>query len=718
MGSFYTQVDATEVELQQDKRVAQAVQTYNQEVKKEQAVIDALDMQFGWDFALELGKFGTAEEGFRMAGTQASKDAAAYIYNTFESFGYDPEYYEFPVVEWNYYGASLEVEGHEALSLPVVPFVNTPATPEGGLEAEVVYIGHGTKAELEGVDLTGKIALLDMDVDQMLWHNNAALQARLHGAEAVILYYTTYYGTDESGEAGFVGDWSGRRIDIPVLSIPQKYGKQLAKLAEEKTITATLSSNVTMNEDGTGRNVVTKIEGSKFPDEYVVVVAHHDAFYTSMQDDSLPVGMMMTLAKAMDEVGYQPERSLLFVTTDAEETGDIDTFYDWMMGSWRMINDKIQEWNGKIVNAHILEMIGMKGVEELGFRAPDIMYPFAMSVIDGYQPVGVPKDYLGVDNFITTSSDEWSFSYFGIPTTRTRNEVKADEVYHTALDNEAHADFDLFTDNVILQAKMLLRLDQAALLPYDLATIADKYILKLDEEVLAARGIDTSLQNAAVAFSKEADKLYTQSLQIKALYDQAQAKGKDLKLINEQLMTYNEAMRKVSETVIRGTQYVGLDQVLTQTEYYQNLPGIYEEAILSLKDGDGKTMLEDFDIDSDERGQYAQGYMEYMEYPVWINAYRECFEPESKSYKFNWVENILLKYYDIYQPLMSIQDKVEAGDTDFTYEIEALATVKNDVQRRLELACEEDTAMWEKAMTQLPVALSTTLIQTLNQLMQ
>ncbi|MEG1297175.1 MAG: hypothetical protein RSD02_12460, partial [Niameybacter sp.] len=262
------------------------------------------------------------------------------------------------------------------------------------------------------------------------------------------------------------------------------------------------------------------------------------------------------------------------------------------------------------------------------------------------------------------------------------------------------------------------RLDQAALLPYDLATIADKYILKLDEEVLAARGIDTSLQNAAVAFSKEADKLYTQSLQIKALYDQAQAKGKDLKLINEQLMTYNEAMRKVSETVIRGTQYVGLDQVLTQTEYYQNLPGIYEEAILSLKAGDGKTMLEDFDIDSDERGQYAQGYMEYMEYPVWINAYRECFEPESKSYKFNWVENILLKYYDIYQPLMSIQDKVEAGDTDFTYEIEALATVKNDVQRRLELACEEDTAMWEKAMTQLPVALSTTLIQTLNQLMQ
>ncbi|MGL4799650.1 MAG: M28 family peptidase [Cellulosilyticaceae bacterium] len=706
---------AQEVVLKQDTRVEMAVDAYSHQVDQEKEVLEALDMAYGWEFALQLGKFGTATDGsgFRMAGTSASKATSEYIYKAFESFGYEPAYYEFPIVEWHYENASMTVKGHEDLALPVVPFVNTPATPEGGLEGELVYIGNGTKEELEGVDLTGKIALIDMDVDKMLWHNNAALQARLHGAEAVVLYYTTYYGTDESGEAGFVGDWSGRRIDIPVLSIPQKYGKQLAIMTREEKVQVNLVSNVWMNEAGTGRNVLAKLEGQKYPDEYIVVNAHHDAFFTSMQDDSLPIGLMMTMAKAMAEVGYTPERSILFVSTDAEETGDIDTFYDWMMGAWRMVSDKIDEWGGKVVNAHILEMFGMKGSEELGFRAPDVMYPFAVSVTEGYQTVGTNQEHLGVDNFITTSSDEWVYSYYGIPTTRTRNEAKADEVYHTALDNEAHADFGIYEDNVNLQTMMIMRLAEAPLLPYDLATIGERYLGKLDGEVLASRGINENLEKAAKAFIKEADKLYEEAIHIKKLYTAAEKAGKDLKAIEQMLEDYNAKMRAVSEIVIRGTQYVGLDQVLTQTEYYQNLPMAYEEAIAYLKDGDAAGMLEHFDTDSDDMGQYAQGYMAYMEYPVWINAYRECFEPESKALKRNWTDGILLKYYDIYHVMESIQQKVEDPSATFTYEIEALATVLNDVQRRLTLACEEDEVMWQEAKGALPMEESQALLKAL-----
>lgn len=708
-------VNAQEVVLRQDIRVEQAIATYNRVGEKEQEVLDALDFQFGWDFALKLGEFGSAKDGsgFRLAGTEASQQTSAYIYETLESFGYEPEYYEFPITEWNFYEASLEIDGHKDLKLPVIPFANTPATKEDGLKAEIEYIGYGTKEELEGVDLTGKIALINMDVDQMLWHNNAALQARLHGAEAVVLYYTTYYGTDESGEAGFVGDWSGRRIDIPVLSIPQKYGKQLAELAEKETLTATLVSDVEMNESGTGRNVVTKIEGSKYPDEYVIVDAHHDAFFTSMQDDSMPVGLMMTMAKAMSEVGYTPERTLLLVSTDAEETGDIDTFYDWMMGSYLMLEDKIDEWSGKIVNAHILEMFGMKGAEELGFRAPDIMYPFAKSVIQDYIPKSVAVDQLDVDNFITTSSDEWAYSYFGMPTTRTRNESKADEVYHTALDNEAHADFDLFKDNVVLQTKMILRLDQMTMMPYDLATIGEKYVLALDQEALQARGIDTTLLDAAKAFIKDADKLYEQGIKIQELYNEAEGAGRDMAEVDKLIGTYNRQMREVSEKVIKGTQYVALDQVLTQTQYYQNLPGEFEEAINYLVVGDAEGMLENFDMDSDDMGQYAQHYMQFMEYPVWINAYRESFEPESKALKRNWTDGILLKYYDIYHPMESILEKSKMGNTHFNYEIEAFVTARNDAQKRLEIACKEDAKMWKAANKQLPMSLSNELLKKL-----
>lgn len=714
-----TGVGAKEVEVSQETRVQQAIEAYGHIVTKEQEVIDALDIQFGWDFAVELGKFGTAKNGsgFRMAGTEASKEAAAYIHETLESFGYEPEYYEFPVVEWVFEDASMKVEGYESLELEVVPFVNTPATPDGGLTGELVYIGNGTKEELEGVDLTGKIALIDMDVDKMLWHNNAALQARLHGAEAVVLYYTTYYGTDASGEAAFVGDWSGRSIDIPVMSISQKQGKELAEILQQEKLQVNLISDVSTNEKGTGRNVITKIEGSKYPDEYIIVDAHHDAFFTSMQDDSLPIGMMMTIAKAMAEVGYTPERTILLVSTDAEETGDTETFYDWMIGAWRMLNDKISEWDGKIVNAHILEMVGMKGAEELGFRAPDIMYPFARSVVEGYETVGTKQEYLGVDNFITTSSDEWAYSYFGIPTSRTRNEAKADEVYHTKLDNAEYADKGLFEDNVMLQTKMILRLAEAPLLPYDLVTMGEKYLEKLDQEVLLARGIDTSLVEVVENFIEKSDRVYNQTITIKNLYDQAEQAGKNLKEIDALIGRYNEELRAVSKIVIQGTQYVGLDQVLTQTEYYQHLPGEYEEAINYLANSDVVGMLENFDIDSDDMGQYAQHYMQFMEYPVWINAYRECFEPESKALKRNWTDGILLKYYDFYIPMQSILAKESLEEADFTYEIEAFTTIKNDAQRRLERACEDDSNMWNKAIDTLPLEISNEIIEKLNKVL-
>ena len=61
-----------------------------------------------------------------------------------------------------------------------------PGTDEDGITAEVVYVGNGLAADYEGVDVTGKIVVVDSSMDNF-WFNFQGAEATKHGALAVIL---------------------------------------------------------------------------------------------------------------------------------------------------------------------------------------------------------------------------------------------------------------------------------------------------------------------------------------------------------------------------------------------------------------------------------------------------------------------------------------------------------------------------------------------------
>lgn len=70
-------------------------------------------------------------------------------------------------------------------------------------------------------------------------------------------------------------------------------------------------------------NVIGKIEGSKYPDEYVIVCGHLDAFDagTGAVDCGVGVTPAMEAARMLMKAGAKPERSILFIAFAGEEFG-------------------------------------------------------------------------------------------------------------------------------------------------------------------------------------------------------------------------------------------------------------------------------------------------------------------------------------------------------------------------------------------------------------
>lgn len=91
-------------------------------------------------------------------------------------------------------------------------------------------------------------------------------------------------------------------------------------------------------------NVIAKIKGSQYPDEWVVRGNHHDAWVNGANDPVSGMAAMLEEAKAIGEMvkkGYKPMRTLVFAAWDAEEPG--------LMGSTEWVEDHAAELQQKAV---------------------------------------------------------------------------------------------------------------------------------------------------------------------------------------------------------------------------------------------------------------------------------------------------------------------------------------------------------------------------------
>lgn len=93
-------------------------------------------------------------------------------------------------------------------------------------------------------------------------------------------------------------------------------------------------------------NLIAEHEGSKYPDEVIIVGAHYDAFYSGADDNSTGVAAMLELATLFKDVAT--ERTIRFMAFDLEEFG--------LVGSERYIKYVAESDN--IVGGVVMDCIG------------------------------------------------------------------------------------------------------------------------------------------------------------------------------------------------------------------------------------------------------------------------------------------------------------------------------------------------------------------------
>lgn len=382
--------------------------------------IDAVSPEYAYDIALELTTnpdFFNSELGGRTAGSDAEHAAADYLAGVMEDLGLsDVEKVAASCDRWQFNGASFTVDGKE---YPVYTYA-TAATPQEGITAELVYAGDGTMWDYEDLDVEGKIVLIDIDQRSNWWITYPMLEADFQGAAAILAANVGGYA-QMADDALNSQDICGPTA-IPTMSIGVADSLELQEKLKAGPVTATL---VVDNEvevgTGTTYNVMGVLKG-KSSEHQILVGGHYDVHFWGFQDDNCAVGLVLSMAKAMIDSGYQPENDIVFCLHGAEEWGSSYTQYDWTVGAWEMINNVHPDWVGKTLAFINFELPAYEfDTYTSTYSAPE-MYAMLDYFANEYEyspdPVGCFPDGVLTEGYQTyTYSDDFSYYAAGVPST-------------------------------------------------------------------------------------------------------------------------------------------------------------------------------------------------------------------------------------------------------------------------------------------------------------
>jgi hypothetical protein len=625
-----------------------------QEYAGERPFWDGFDSGYIFEFAGRLADIGAFELGFRPAGSVAAREAADLIEGEMRSLGLQNVRQEgFPCYVWDFRGASLEVEGLGRI--PASSYPPAPGTPEGGLESELVEVGHGTAQEYIGKDVRDKIAFVHLDLDLLPWMGPLAYEAELNGAQAVVFYYLNGYAQHESGEA--LNTHNGAcRPTIPIINICRRDGERLAELlTNEGNLPLTLRSQVLADPEGEGLNVIGEIPG-RMADRYLIVGAHYDAWFTGYWDNAIGVAGILAMAKTLLESGYQPEHTLVFVATDAEEFGAPDTHFDWLIGCHRML-EAHAEWHGRTSAAFNIDTLGSKLQERLGFAGPPELASFLRAALGGYATKAFPNPEVQLVEQTTAWTEVLTYAYFGIPGIQPRFHLPElrKSVYHTQFDDASLVDPERASETVQVYGALLVRFDQQPVLPFEFSARAHSLRATLEKPPHGVDGGELARLLAAL------DLLEQQAGAVAKIMEQAAQSGDD------GLAPLNDQLREAAGRLVSGINYLSVndpDEALPQHVYFERDLRALGAALTELGAGDAAAAISA--LTDPKTGVRGGSYARAMSYPVYHHQTVSGEKPGRQD--LFWGQGRTAEMTDIWMELHTLDDKNAHDVRDYASE--------------------------------------------------
>ena len=283
--------------------------------------------------------------GARRPGTDAHKRATRHIFESLRVSGIDDVRKDsFEIDTWNARHWRLQVRAGDQTPLDIESFYTpwSKPTSSAGVDGPLVYVGAGKESDLEGLDLNGKVVLVDYFSADMLeaqlrsisymgyemgdpeafnshkiptlWayegYLNFIERIKGRGVAAVIGVLNGY---PDFGEFTYYAPYNGEYAPVTSLYIPEHEGERLKALI----LMGGADANVVLQADtvkDTADFVYAVLPGNS--ESSIIVHSHMDSPWASAVEDASGVGLVLGMADYYSQLPVQERsKTLIFLFT-------------------------------------------------------------------------------------------------------------------------------------------------------------------------------------------------------------------------------------------------------------------------------------------------------------------------------------------------------------------------------------------------------------------
>jgi hypothetical protein len=427
----------------------------------------------------------TDEIGGRVTGTPAMKRAVEWAQAAFGAAGVaaHTEKYTMPVT-WSEGATRLEILGPAQFTVHLISAGWSPATPAGGIEANLVDVGNGAAADFAAAGSAAKGAILlvhsevsvswaDLfneymrapDIIAQAAKSNAAVILWMSARERMLLYRHT-------------NSLEGEIDKIPQAVVAREDALRLARLAANgQPIRMRLDMPNRIGPPAEQENIVGEVRGREKPDEIIILGAHLDSWElgTGALDNGCNAALVIEAARAIVASGLLPRRTIRFVLFSGEEQGTLGSHAYVQQHSAEL--DKIRAMIAYDAGIGRVTGYSLGGRKDIGAAVREALKPL---------------ESWGVNNHTTDASfgtDNFDFLLEGVPT------LVANQEEYNYLPNY-HAQSDTFDKVDIRELKLHTAL--AAVTAWSLADRAEPLGPRISraqlETILRDTGLDKQMQ--------------------------------------------------------------------------------------------------------------------------------------------------------------------------------------------------------------------------------
>lgn len=649
-------------------------------MRMEESYKSYLDVKYSYNLAKKMEQERTNPVlGYRTAGSPAECATGEMLRREMEEIGLqDVSKDAFTLDGWEFKKAVLKFHDQDGVQrICQMGAYQTNFVTEGFQEYSIVYLGKGRSVDYEGVDVKGKLVLVEMNQRDEWWISFPVYQAYVRGAAALVAVQIQGYGEAEDTALN-AQDIAGPEY-APAFSMSQSDARILkdAMKAELKNVDMKnagskhggdafefkvwLDADSRVERDTVSYNIVGKIPGEE-TDSMIIVSAHYDSYFEGFQDDNAAVGMMMGIARALVLGKYRPRHTLVFCAMAAEEWGVIDSKYDWSTGAYRQVFTVHPEWQGHVIANLNFELPAHAHQSQDAVRST---YEYADFLQHFVRELDVPAeaypDGMTVVFPIETWSDDFSMAIAGIPSMV--NEFSSgrfmQDYYHSQYDNEKRYQESVYQFHHECYLKLALAFDKLLLPPLNFSAVLRALRSSIDSSICKMTGVEEEMLLSLLDDGVEvAEELYQRIRDLNEDYEELRTKEERISFrrryssMEEKLL---HIFRKEQDYFVRLNWH---DEVIFPQETMQKNIPLTQAAIDALRNGKiNEALTALYQVDNN---RYAFQFDEevYDHFTEYI-----LNQPEDR---LMWGAGRIMHYENLYQVVHVLKEKLEHGDTDLS----------------------------------------------------